>query len=222
MIPENQAREIVAALDIAVSDAVHFDARFSEKQRSAETQAQHLAERILSDNFCYNVIVRALLAEAAPRALRQISSVQRRDLLERLHVHPGASRGASAPPAPAPRGTTWTARRNQYTEKAEIHAFCSACSQSIIIPHFEEPLGEKPLTFSHCGKNESIPTEVVAQFYRLRSGPTDADRAFERKVFVDTNKEIVEKQAAKDRALTERLVGPNNIQVPPKPTKFLD
>ncbi len=216
MIPPAQAQQIVAALDLAASDA----------------EAQRLAERILSDNFCYNEILRALLAEYAPQALRQIRSIQRRDLLERLHIHPrpfsaGATRtpdgtflceeqpgarGATPAPAP-PRGTTWQARKNQYTDKAEIHAFCSACSQSIVIPHFEEPLGEKPLTFSHCGKNESIPTKVVTEFYRLRSGPTDADRAYEYKTFVDTNKQIVESQAAKDRALAQRLVGANNLQV---------
>jgi hypothetical protein len=201
MIPTSQAQQIVAALDLQVSDA----------------EAQRLAERILSDNFAYNAILRALLAEAAPLALRQIRAIERRDLLERLHVHPSATRVAAPPIGTA----TWVVRKNRYSEKPEIVASCSACNQSVVVPHFAFNAGISTPTFSHCGKNEAMPSHVIEEFAQALDGPTDADRAYEAALFKERNKQIVEEQARKDRALTERLVGQNNVQVPPPPPKFL-
>src|SRR5258708_4721835 len=136
MIPIEQGRAIVAALDIQVSDA----------------EAQRLAERILSDNFAYNAILRTLLTEAAPLALRQIRPIERRDLLERLHVHPGAIRGATPPPL----GTAaWAVRKNKFTDKPEIIASCAACSQ--VMTFVPNPAGgyvPQDFKFSHCGKQE--------------------------------------------------------------------
>jgi hypothetical protein len=205
MIPIDQARAIVAALDITVSD----------------NEAVRLAERILADNFCWNVIVRAVLVDYAPTVLRSIYPLERNALLERLHVHPGAVRGAT----PAPLGTaTWVVRKNKFSEKPEIVASCAACSQ--LMTFVPNPAGgsvPQDLKFSHCGKQEECPESLLyGEYQRALQGPSDADRKYEADVFKERNEQIVQEQARKDRALAARLVGPNNIQVAPPPAPPTD
>jgi len=195
MIPIAQAREIVAALDITVSDA----------------EAVRLAERIISDSFVYNVTLRALLADCAPRSLRQMYPIERNALLERLHVHPGAVRGA----VPVPLGTaTWVVRKNKYTEKPEIIASCAACSQVMtFVPNPAAGSVPQDFKFNHCGKQEMCPESLLyGEYQRALEGPSDADRAYEATCFAERNKQIVEEQARKDAALARRLMGEKNVQ----------
>ncbi len=216
MIPVDKAQRIADALELNLSDS----------------EAQRIAERILDDNLCYNLVIRGLLADCAPLALRQMRSIQRRDLLDRLRVHPGAIKGAAIPLGTA----TWAVGRNRITQKPQIMASCAVCNQSMVfVPPYlpaatilalagdpENVLSSgymaRDFQFSHCGKVEIVPEKLLYDEYpRMFQGPSDADLAYEAAMLKERNKQIVEEQARKDRALAARLVGSNNPQVAPLP-----
>jgi len=152
--------------------------------------------------------------------LQGIHPLEREAVIQRLRI--AGTRTAAL----TPRGNAiWTVRKGKFSERPVVAAYCTSCSESFVIParSVNEILAANPKpTFSHCGKNEEVPTDIIRQFAIALGGPSDSDLAWDYQQLHDRNQQIPEEQARKDRAIAARLVGENDPQLGPKPLSAED